>query len=169
MTLYLTTQTQLLQCFPVSCSTNQLQKNLPYNALTDTQFHPPTAATDNSAPEPLQPNDIKTEYHPCSGRKTTIEHFEDYGHKNCAEIPPLYDKKPWKPFCTRGDFEFAEIALSAALNTGQTDSLIKLLHRCINGQTSFTLDSHSELCQMWDGASDRLMWVCTPALFICQR
>ena len=118
------------------------------------------------APEPLRHDDIKTEYHPHSGFKTTIEHFEDYGRKNHQEKPPLYHKKPWEPFRTRVDFEFAEIALSAALNKDHADMLIKLVHRCIDGQASFTLKNHTELCQMWDGASDKLTPVGTLYLVV---
>ena len=60
-------------------------------------------------------NDIKVEYHPNSGIPTSVEHLHEYRQRRLGERQQLADQ-PWKPFRTRGDFEFAEIALDAALN-----------------------------------------------------
>jgi hypothetical protein len=55
---------------------------------------------------------------------------------------------------SRADFEFAEIALEAALTKDQVDSMIKLIGRLIQGQDSLTLTSHSDLRKAWDAASE---------------
>jgi hypothetical protein len=55
---------------------------------------------------------------------------------------------------SRADFEFAEIALEAALTRDQVDSMIKLIERLSRGQDSFTLTSHRDLRKAWDAASE---------------
>jgi hypothetical protein len=55
---------------------------------------------------------------------------------------------------SRADFEFAEIALEAALTKDQVDSMIKLIGRLIQGQDFFTLTSHHDLRKAWDAASE---------------
>jgi len=99
--------------------------------------------------------DIKTEYHPHSGLPTRIESLHEYKQRSrvTRERP---SSKPWKPFRTRGDFEFAEMALEAALNKAQTDPFIKFIHHCVNKPTSFTLHNHAELTQMWEQAANKL-------------
>jgi hypothetical protein len=99
-------------------------------------------------------NNIKVEYHPHSGLPTRVEPLNKYRERERNR--PVVDREPWKPFRTRSDFEFAEIALEAALNQAQTDTLIKFVRRCISKPTSFTLNNHSELCQMWELASNKL-------------
>lgn len=72
--------------------------------------------------EPLL-NDIKTEYHPSSGRRASIVSFEEYDYERQPRpIPPA--QHPWKPFRSLIDFEIAEVALEAALNRSQLDKLI---------------------------------------------
>jgi hypothetical protein len=100
-------------------------------------------------------NDIKVEYHPNSGIPTSVEHLHEYRQRRLGERQQLPDQ-PWKPFRTRGDFEFAEIALDAALNKAQTNALISLIHHCISVPTSFTLSNHAELCQLWEQTSNKL-------------
>lgn len=55
---------------------------------------------------------------------------------------------------SRADFEFAEIALEAALTKDQIDSMIKLIGCLTRGQDSFTLTSHRDLRNAWDAASE---------------
>jgi len=92
--------------------------------------------------------------------QTTISHFHDYGHNNLRQELPPPDAEPWKPFRTRLDFEVAELALSAALNKDQINTLISLLHRYGRDQENFTLSNHDEVCNMWESASDLRTKVC---------
>lgn len=107
-----------------------------------------------------QLDDIKTVFHPNSNQPTTISHFHDYGHNNLRQELPPPDAEPWKPFRTHLDFEVAELALSAALNKDQINTLISLLHRYGHDQENFTLSNHDEVCNMWESASDLRTKVC---------
>ncbi|KAG1771113.1 hypothetical protein EV702DRAFT_1181527 [Suillus placidus] len=53
-------------------------------------------------------------------------------------------REPWHPFCSRGDFEFAEITLNAALNKSQIDGLLALI----------MYETHA--LPLWDWALDLL-------------
>lgn len=59
-------------------------------------------------------------------------------------------KRPWKPFQTRAEFEFAEVALTASLTKNQVDALIKVMNRCIAGEDKFDIHSHAHLCEIWN-------------------
>ncbi|KAG1787402.1 uncharacterized protein HD556DRAFT_1312729 [Suillus plorans] len=63
---------------------------------------------------------FKTEYHPHSGRTTSVEIFSTFGRKEHPQLP-IIDEQPWQPFTCHVDFEFAELAHGAALNKNQTD------------------------------------------------
>ncbi|KAG1779158.1 hypothetical protein EV702DRAFT_1178670 [Suillus placidus] len=71
-----------------------------------------------------------------------------------ASDPPL-NKKPWRPFKSRLEYEVAQIALEAALNNEQTDRLIKLCCRCAIGKEKFTFENHKDIHKKWDAASER--------------
>jgi hypothetical protein len=118
--------------------------------------------------EDLLSDDIKTEYHPSSGRATEIHHFEDYRLYTDHEqsVPPTAE--PWKPFQTRLDFEVAELALQAALTKEQIDTLLSLMHKCADGSDILTLTSSQELNETWNQASDLLTSVSSwPCLYSC--
>lgn len=103
-------------------------------------------------------DDIRTEYHPHSGRPTHVNHFIDYG-STPSEEPKVQlpdDQKPWYPFRSRVDFEFAEIALKSHLNKRAVNTLIAIVKACSSGQASFTLDSHEEMRELLHGASSKL-------------
>ncbi len=95
---------------------------------------------------------IHTEYHPQSQRPTKVDKFEEYNDTPPSE-PPDIGPEPWSPFGLRTDFEFAEIALAAALTKDQVDSMIQLIGHVVQGQDSFNLKSHHDLCATWNAAS----------------
>jgi hypothetical protein len=102
--------------------------------------------------------DIVVEYHPHSGRDKRIltsEEFKASLSKNleCTEPP---DDEPWRPFRSREDFEFAELARDAALNHPQIDGMIKLIQRCQDGPGPFTFHSHNDLKRSLEDASKLL-------------
>jgi len=115
-------------------------------------FHgiePPLAAS-------LTIDNIRTEYHPNSGRGVKVETFEDYREHTLKPISVPEITDPWRPFQSRTDFEFAQLALEAALTKTHVDKLIQLVERCIKGQDSFNLTNHQDLYNTWDAASTML-------------
>ena len=105
-------------------------------------------------------DNIRTEYHPNSGRGAKVEKFEDYREHSLKHNSVPEIKDPWLPFQSRTDFEFAQLALDAALTKTHVDKLIQLVERCIKGQDSFNLRNHQHLHDTWDAASSLL----TPVL-----
>jgi hypothetical protein len=88
-----------------------------------------------------------------------MSRLEDYFLREPVKVHPLphtslaFDSKPWSPFKSLADFQFAEVALEAALNKNQVEKLIKIIRRCINGGDVFNLASHKEICEIWADAS----------------
>ena len=102
-----------------------------------------------------QDNDIRVEYHPNSGRNT--DHFKvDKYRRSIPNTRTTLEPEPWAPFRTREDFEFAEIALETGMTRGQVNALIKLFHKCIKREGSFTLANHKDMVDTLKVASNRL-------------
>ena len=89
-----------------------------------------------------------------------METFEDYREHTLKPFPIPEITDPWRPFRSRTDFEFAQLALEAALTNSHLDRLIQLVERCIKGQDSFNLTNHQDVHNNWDAASTML----TPVL-----
>ncbi|KAG1799033.1 uncharacterized protein HD556DRAFT_1231771 [Suillus plorans] len=98
---------------------------------------------------------FKTEYHPKSGRATSIETFSMFG-RNQDQQPPIVDEEPWQPFSCRADFEFAELAHNAALNKDHTDALLQLIWRIVDGHANITFKSHRDVSVAWDRAAGQM-------------
>ncbi|KAJ3966423.1 hypothetical protein EV361DRAFT_854341 [Lentinula raphanica] len=101
-------------------------------------------------------NDIRIQYHPKSGRPSSIVGFEDFIDKETPShtpIPP--SSKPWHPWQSRTNFEVAALALECFMNERQTNKLIALMHRVARGLDQFTLKDHNEVQRTWDLAADR--------------
>jgi hypothetical protein len=67
---------------------------------------------------------------------------------------------PWCPFRSRGNFEFAEIALDAALNKAHINGLLALISRIPSGETQMTLKTDMDLRKAWEHATDQVTPVC---------
>ncbi|KAG1870895.1 hypothetical protein F4604DRAFT_1583497 [Suillus subluteus] len=121
--------------------------------------HGPTPPTLSSlAAVPSVHSDLdtfKTEYHPHSGRATSIETFSAFGRKQDQQ-PPIVDEEPWQPFSCRADFEFAELAHNAALNKDHTDELLRLIWRIADGQAKLTFKSHRDVSSAWDRVAGQM-------------
>lgn len=106
-----------------------------------------------------------TVYHPGSSLGTRIDHFEDFRARSEAQAAPPQDKnpnaRPWHPFVTRLDFEFAALTVEAHLNHSQIEVLLGIIHKVATDCTSFTLQSVSSLEKAWDDASRLRTNVCT--------
>lgn len=117
---------------------------------------PPIGAFVNPAEPPPQADDIRTEFHPSSGRPSVTEPFETYGRRLNQPRHPLDEtESPWSPFQTRADFELAEFVLDACLNTRQVNTLLKL-----NKDPDVTFRNDNDLKAAWEHASNLLTPVC---------
>ena len=124
-----------------------------------------------SVPDELEPqtgpviDDIKIEWHPHSERPTEILPLNDYQERRRKiETSTINTQQPWKPFQTRAEFEFAEVALKAGLSKNQADTLISLMNRCIRGEETFQIDSHAHLCEIWNAGAVLHTAVCSSPL-----
>ena len=90
---------------------------------------------------------IFIEYHPYSKKGTHILWPEEFKESlnNHSEPTGPPDNKPWRPFCSRDDFEFTNIVHDAALNQTQTERLIKFIRCCQDTPGSFMLHNYSDL------------------------
>ncbi|KAG1786948.1 uncharacterized protein HD556DRAFT_1449297 [Suillus plorans] len=102
---------------------------------------------------PPQPMEFKTMYHPSAGREPLLQTFEEFGVNSHPEEELPVDEEPWRPFCSRGDFEFAEIALNAALNKSQINVLLALIGRILRGESRVTFSNDNELRKAWEHAA----------------
>ncbi|KAG1861808.1 hypothetical protein DFJ58DRAFT_715411 [Suillus subalutaceus] len=115
-------------------------------------------ATINPAPAASAqlPGEFKTEYHPRSGRQTLFQPFDQFGISPEAQDVPIVDKEPWRPFRLHGDFEFSEIAIEAALNKSQINTLLSLITCISEGHAQITLKNEADLSKAWDNAAAEL-------------
>ncbi|KAG1830270.1 hypothetical protein DFJ58DRAFT_737038 [Suillus subalutaceus] len=102
---------------------------------------------------PPQPIEFKTVYHPSARREPLLQTFEEFGVNTRPEEELPVDEEPWRPFCSRGDFEFAEIALNAALNKSHIDGLLALIGRISRGESRVTFKNDIELRKAWEHAT----------------
>jgi hypothetical protein len=146
-----------------------MQHQRPDLSLEAWLWHKPATPAPEPAPDStaeLQPpplDVIRTEYHPRSNLPPRVVKFEDYREYNGRHRRPTprNPAKPWTPFRTRAEFEFAEIALDAALNNRQVDALLRVFRRCLEGEDSLDFKDHNELQKMWDLASVLHTRVCS--------
>ncbi|KAI0633772.1 hypothetical protein C8Q77DRAFT_1218049 [Trametes polyzona] len=98
---------------------------------------------------------IKVEYHPNSRRPAEVFAFEDFSRSRAAAPDPPIDQVPWSPFLSRIDFEFAELALDAALSGKQIDAFISLIHRAVKGE-DLSFKNHKDVAKSWSRASGKV-------------
>ncbi|KAH9476946.1 hypothetical protein JR316_0010862 [Psilocybe cubensis] len=99
--------------------------------------------------------DIKIVHHPHSRRPDEIMSLERY-HAKLSSKPKVSfqpPQDPFLPFSSRAEFEFAEVALKAALNKSEVDALIRIIQRCVRGEDKFELYDHDQLLRIWDEGS----------------
>ncbi|KAG1847781.1 hypothetical protein C8R48DRAFT_615318 [Suillus tomentosus] len=82
--------------------------------------------------------------------------FEEFGVNTHPEKDLPIDEELWCPFCTRGDFEFAEITLNAALNKSCIDALLALIDRISRGESQITFKNNTDLCKAWNQATTQV-------------
>ncbi|KAF8546606.1 hypothetical protein OG21DRAFT_1426604 [Imleria badia] len=72
-----------------------------------------------------------------------------------AHPPPIIDERPWEPFISREDFEFAEITHAAAMSKDLVNKLLRLVWRIAGGKTKtqFSLKNQNDIAAAWSRAS----------------
>ena len=111
-------------------------------------------------------DDIKTIYHPQTGKPPIIQSLEEYNstyQQQRAPPKPTEPEIPWAPYKTRLDFEFSEFAMTAYLNEEHVEKLIALLNIAASRQDKLTITSNTELVKIKHTASSIL----TPVCFSC--
>ncbi|KIM65038.1 hypothetical protein SCLCIDRAFT_23133 [Scleroderma citrinum Foug A] len=117
---------------------------------------------DHASPRPTTDNidNIQVEYHPNSGKPTEKYSFAEFTRVHAPKpYKPDASTDPWYPFRTRLDFEFADLALEAALSKEQTNRLLKLVQRIHSNKERFTLRDYRDVESSWKAASH-----CMPAV-----
>jgi hypothetical protein len=100
-------------------------------------------------------HEIKISYHPASKRpeqRFGINEDPPSASASTGSQPPdpAAAQTPWHPFCSRLDFEIAELSLNAHLSKADTENLLSIIRRCIESPEQFTLWSHKDLSEYWD-------------------
>ena len=104
--------------------------------------------------------DIKIEHHPDTKRVPDFIPLKTYQAKQKLKKPRSNTRKPWKPFRSRSEFEFAEVALRAGLTKMQVNALIQVMQRCIQGEDSFQIRDHDHMHTIWDAGAILHATVC---------
>ncbi|KAI0649456.1 hypothetical protein C8Q79DRAFT_999221 [Trametes meyenii] len=104
-------------------------------------------------PADLRADDFLAVHHPHSEQPPTTHHFEDFSREPPKPDPSKLSDRPWEPFQSQLDFEFAEFTLNAALNQGQIDILLKLVDRIAVNRTDFSFRSYGDVKGAWEAAS----------------
>jgi hypothetical protein len=100
------------------------------------------------------PADFKTEYHPRSGCLPLFQAAEDFGRLDAPAMQP--DEQPWRPFKTKADLEFADVAIQAGLNASHVNTLLSIISRVADKSESVTFKNENELRQACDRAAQEL-------------
>lgn len=100
--------------------------------------------------------DILSVFHPYSGLAPSLQSSEEYALKPDNEARSGVDPcaEPWRPFASRLDFEFAEVAAEAHLSRGTIGRLLKIIRDVAGGDTSFTFKSPTDVDAAWEKASN---------------
>jgi hypothetical protein len=101
-------------------------------------------------------DEIRTEYHPKSGKPTKVCRFEEYNSDSTLPRHTTVADPWWPDFKSREDFSYAEIIHQAHLSNDLSDKLIKLINRCLEGKGEFTFKGHADVETAWKCASSRL-------------
>ncbi|KAK0437439.1 uncharacterized protein EV420DRAFT_1669760 [Desarmillaria tabescens] len=102
-------------------------------------------------------DDMRTIYHPSSGRLTRIDHFDDYRSRPAFQhAEPPIDPHPWRPFASRYDFKLAEFILDAALTEKQMKTMFRLLNPEAESNQGIksSIRSLKEFKDHWDRAAN---------------
>lgn len=102
-------------------------------------------------------DDILVEYHSSTARSSEKIPFVEsaQGHRPRTHKPDV-SADPRYPSPSRLDFEFAELALEAALSKEQVNRFLKLMKSVRCGDDLFTLNDYADLHSTWRAASHHM-------------
>ncbi|KAF7760095.1 hypothetical protein Agabi119p4_10771 [Agaricus bisporus var. burnettii] len=102
---------------------------------------PPPASPAVSDDAPI---DVHVEYHPSENSASSDFRLEDFRQPAPQNIPPPSSNIMYRPFNTKSEFLFAQIAIGASLTHDHIQTLCDIINRCISGQDYFTIKSAKE-------------------------
>ncbi|KAI0087282.1 hypothetical protein BDY19DRAFT_893062 [Irpex rosettiformis] len=111
---------------------------------------------DRPSQPPPEVDSIKVEYHRAAGIKPTVSSFEDFKrdpNMPKADLDPL--SKPWIPFESRTEFEFAEFTHEAHLNKPQVTRLLELIKKITAQKDQFLFKNSDDVDRAWEKAKLR--------------
>lgn len=111
---------------------------------------------DEQRPRAPQLDDIKTVFHPSSGRSSRIQSFTEAGKERAVACLPIPNEQPWLPFISRIDFEFAALAVRSRLTAELINDWLAFLQRTANESKHPSFRSHTDLYEVLDMASSLL-------------
>lgn len=111
--------------------------------------HPPSSRTP-------QLDDIKTIFHPSSGREPRIQSFVEAGKDRTVACSVIPDERPWFPFVSRIDFEFAALAVRSRLTAELIDDWLAFHQRTAEESKCPSFRRHEDLYEALDMASSLL-------------
>lgn len=122
---------------------------------------------DRSPSSSPEHDDFKIEYHPSLQQSPRICRFHEYQRDRPAGLSRdellAHLDQPWRPFSTRSDFEFAELALRTGMSAKDVDDMLSLIRRVASGDTpDLTFRSHADISAAWENASRSHSQVCIP-------
>ncbi|KAG6905479.1 hypothetical protein DXG01_002463 [Tephrocybe rancida] len=131
----------------------QKQKQKPATApqlahVNQTQSREPITPRQPQVPKV---DDFRTTYHPSSDHPTKIEAFNVFGLHPSKPLP--FNTKPWLPFHSELEFNFAKIMLDSALSNKHVDALIKIICLSQENQYLFEVETHQDLHNLWTSAA----------------
>ncbi|KAF8166644.1 hypothetical protein K438DRAFT_1525041, partial [Mycena galopus ATCC 62051] len=96
------------------------------------------------------------EFHPHSGLPPEHHSLDEYLRREASRQPlPSTDAQPWLPFCSRLNFEVAEVAQENMLNCVATNKLIALIRRYRANLKDFTIKNFEDMNKQWEAASKK--------------
>ncbi|KAG6836215.1 hypothetical protein H0H93_010132 [Arthromyces matolae] len=117
----------------------------------------PQSSSPSLSSPPTRPprnDDIRTTYHPSTGKPERIDSFSDYGRES-APFPP-HHPKPWLPFHSESEFSFASIVHEAAMSQLQVDALVKVVHKLLKDRNEhFLVKDARHMAQLWTDAAQQ--------------
>ncbi|EIW85602.1 hypothetical protein CONPUDRAFT_150407 [Coniophora puteana RWD-64-598 SS2] len=115
---------------------------------------PPISVNFSSNRSRGNPKEFKTEYQPKSRRAESARYDSYETFRSRSYVPEAKeDAKPWFPFRSRGDSEFASIAIDANLSDSLVNRLLSLINDAIEKKKEITMKNAQELRNVCDEAA----------------